>query len=97
MTYLSLRDYGDLVNALLLGPSVPGVASFRIEWSASSDKRRFHYEPETWDANVVINTAQVWWEAETATASFMADPASTSFSLFAEVGHERNGIFFPAG
>ncbi|MGH9839453.1 MAG: hypothetical protein ACREEM_11790 [Blastocatellia bacterium] len=91
---IALRDFHDLVNALLEGRSVPAVASFEINWTASSNKRQFHYPPGEWDANVVLNSAQVAWEARTATARFVSDPASTSTSLFAEVGHERNGVFF---
>jgi hypothetical protein len=89
-----MEDYHDLVNALLEGPSVPAVASFHIEWAASRDKHRLHYPPGQWDANVVFNSAKVAWSASTATARFVSDPASTSTSLFAEVGHERNGVFF---
>lgn len=94
---LPSRDFHDLVNALLEGPSVPAVVSFQIEWSASNHRHHFHYEPERWDANLVLNTAQARWAGETAQASFLADALSTSFSLFAEVGHERNGVFFPQG
>jgi len=46
------------------------------------------------DANVVFNVAQVQWTAHGDTWNFVSDPASTSTSLFGEVGQERNGIFF---
>ena len=92
---LGLRDYSALVNALLEGPSVPAVASFEIQWSSSCDKHHFHYAPATFDAAVVFNSARVWWQAETESVKFVSDAAATSFSRFAEVGHERNGVFFP--
>jgi hypothetical protein len=91
------RDYGDIVNALLEGPYVPGIASIRIDWSASNDKHHFHDEASSFDADVVFSEAQAWWMAETADAGFVADDISTSHSLFAEVGHERNGVYFPNG
>ena len=91
---LAMRDYHDLVNALLNGPSVPALASFHIEWTRSQDKQRLHQPTEQWDANVVFNTATVAWEASTATATYVSDAAATSMSLFGEVGHERNGVFF---
>ena len=94
---LPQRDFHDINNALAEGPSLPAVVSFDIEWTSSEDKQRFHYEPETWDANVVFNSARAAWEAETEAARYVSDPAWTSLSLFAEVGHERNGAFFPAG
>lgn len=91
---LEIEDYHDLVNALLDGPSVEGEVSFRIDWTASKDKHQFHNVAETWDANVVFNTATVQWEGRTDTAHFVSDAQQTSVSLFAEVGHERNGVFF---
>jgi hypothetical protein len=89
-----MPDYHDGVNALLEGPSVPGVVSFEIKWTKSKDKQRFHFEPDKWDANLVFNTAHVAWSGKTETAMFVSDPASTSTSLFAEVGRERSGVFF---
>lgn len=91
---LDMPDYFEWPNAAVLGPSEPGVVSFHIEWTESSDKRQFRYEPEKWQANVVINEATATWEGETALAHYVSDPRATSASLFAEVGHERNGVFF---
>lgn len=91
---IEIPDFHDVVNALLRGPSVPGVVSFHIEWTKSNDKQRFNFPPETWDANVVFNTATCAWNAETELASYVSDPASESASIFAEVGHERNGVYF---
>jgi hypothetical protein len=94
---LPSRDYHDLVNAISLGPFLPGVVSFRVEWASSSDKRHFHDAGSSFDATVVLNSAKAWWEGETSEARYVADDISTSASLFAEVGHERNGVYFPAG
>ena len=91
---LAVEDYHDLVNALVEGPSVEAVCSFRIEWSASSDKHQFRHVPGSWESNVVFNTAKVAWTAASESARFVSDAASTSTSLFAQVGHERNGVFF---
>lgn len=91
---LELEDYHDGVNALLDGPSVEGVASFRIEWTKSSDKHRFRDAANQWRANVVFNSARVEWSAETAMARYVTDPAAPQLTLFAEIGQERNGVFF---
>lgn len=93
---LPSRDYHDLINAITLGPFLPGVVSFRVEWTTSSDKRHFHDDASGFDADVVLNSAQAWWQGETSAARYVADDLSTSSSLFAEVGHERNGVYFPA-
>jgi hypothetical protein len=43
---------------------------------------------------VVLTEARAEWEGETPKAHYVSDPLATSHSLFAEVGHERNGVFF---
>jgi hypothetical protein len=43
---------------------------------------------------VVLTEARAAWEGETARAHYVSDALVTSHSLFAEVGHERNGVFF---
>jgi hypothetical protein len=97
---LEIPDYFNWPNAAVLGElegSEPGVVSFDVEWTKSKDKRRFSNgagTPDQWRANVVINQARAEWEAETAQAHYVSDPLATSQSLFAEVGHERNGVFF---
>jgi hypothetical protein len=43
----------------------------------------------------IRNTAQMEWMAETTDYIFVSSPLATSFSDFAQIGHERNGSFFP--
>ena len=92
---LPSRDYRDLINAITLGPFLPAIVSFRIEWGRSMDRSHFRDEASRFDADVVLNSAQAWWSGETAAVRYVADDISTSASLFAEVGHERNGSYFP--
>jgi len=91
---LDLEDYFDFGNSLVDGPSAEGRASLRVEWSRSSEKQRFRYEPEKWLANVVLNEARVQWVGETAVAHFVTDADGPQDCLFADVGHERSGVFF---
>ncbi|MEX2554671.1 MAG: hypothetical protein WEB06_03460 [Actinomycetota bacterium] len=94
---LASRDYHDLVNAITGGSFLPAVVSFRVEWTRSADKRHFHDVEDAFDADVVLNSAKAWWRGETSEALYVANDISTSASLFAEVGHERNGVYFPSG
>lgn len=48
-------------------------------------------------ASVIENQAIMEWTATVGGAAFVSDPARTSHSAFAEIGHERNGIFFAQG
>jgi hypothetical protein len=44
----------------------------------------------------VISSASIEWSAvnEATGTRFQSDPASSSQSEFAAVGHEKNGVFF---
>jgi hypothetical protein len=90
---LEMEDYHDLVNALLDGPSVEGLVSFRVEWAPSQDKQRFHNAEQQYDGNMVLTTARCAWTGETAVARYVADPNS-SITVYAQVGEMRNGVFF---
>ncbi len=43
----------------------------------------------------VRNTAQMEFSAAVGDYTLVSDPMATSTSSFAEIGHERNGSFFP--
>jgi hypothetical protein len=92
---LAVPDFHDLVNAILGGPSVPGVVSFRVGWAASHDKQRFHNESLQYDGQMVLTTASCAWSGETAEARYVSNPdPATQVSVYAQVGHLRNGVFF---
>ena len=97
---LAMPDYFNWPNAAMLGGlkgSEPGVVSFRMEWAKSQDKRQFSHgagTDEQWRATVVLNEAKAEWEGETAKAHYVSDALATSASIFAEVGRERNEVFF---
>jgi len=42
----------------------------------------------------IRNGAQMEWTASAGVYQFVSDPLATSSSSFAEIGHERNGMFF---
>src|SRR5262249_26297526 len=43
----------------------------------------------------IRNAAQREWTATVGDLTVVSDPLTTSSSAFAEIGHERNGSFFP--
>jgi len=46
------------------------------------------------DGVLIHNAATMEWSATTANYKFVSQRASTSSSVFAEIAHERNGVFF---
>ena len=92
---LDVLDYAKLGNGLSLGPAVPAAVTYEIVWT----------DPITRDITVrdtangfsgrfLENRASITWSASQVGFSFVSDVADTSTTVFAELGRERNGIFF---
>ena len=94
MSDLETRDFHDLVNTLHRGPSVPADVSFLIRWSGVTARVKVRDDTNQFVGRFIEDTATVSWSAKQKDFKFVSDPASTSTSLFAEIGRERNGVFF---
>jgi hypothetical protein len=93
-------DYGNISNALFGGgpEPVPGSVSFNVVWSGVNQRVNIRKpDPEfgAFAGEFIRNTAQMEWTATVGDFTFVSDPLRTSTSSFAEIGHERNGSFFP--
>jgi len=88
------EDYHNINNALADGPSDPAVVSFEMRWSGHG-KHLVQSDGSTFTFHSVIGTATIEWTAvnEATGMHFASDPASTSHSSYAAVGHEKNGVF----
>jgi hypothetical protein len=104
---LQTKDFHDFVNdALFHGAWTPTTLSFRIEWGGTiTDRRHIKDTANGFAGEYVFNSATMEWSASEPSrpaawggpAMYVSDPASTSKSDFAMVGHERNGVFFRTG
>jgi hypothetical protein len=94
ITDISIEDYGNFGNSLGGGPSVPATLSYEIHWFGQNSLDHVVSPDGLMTGQFVRNSAQMEWSATVGDYQFVSDPASTSFSSFAEIGHERNGIFF---
>jgi hypothetical protein len=94
---LALRDDFTISNALLHNGRRPveAKASFTMEWF--NPKRRFKVRDVDNDfgGRFVKTNASIVWRAEEKGFKFVSRPANRSNSVFAILGHERNGVFFP--
>ena len=91
-TNLPMADYHDFVSSVTGGPAEPGVVSFRVEWAPSTDKHDYRHEAHRWAGTFVQTTATCTWSGRTKLAEFSTD--TNDATIFAEVGHERSGVFF---
>jgi hypothetical protein len=89
------RDFHNIGNSILGGPSDPAVVSFAMNWSGHGQALG-QTDGATFSFDSVISTVTVEWSAinESTQMRFQSDPASTSSSEFAAVGHEKNGVFY---
>jgi len=92
-------DYGTSINALFGGgpPAVPGLVSFKVVWSGVGQRVHIRNTDPVYGGfagEFIRNTAKMEWIATVGDYEFVSDPLATSSSLFAEIGHERNGSFF---
>ena len=100
-TNMAMPDYGDILNAIVDGPSTLGTVSFDIEWFDpikkvtidSSNNKGFG--GSDWGGAFAETHATAVWSATRPGFSFRSDAANTSVPEFAFVGRERNGVFFP--
>jgi hypothetical protein len=96
---VAVTDFHDFGNALFGGgpAPVPATLSFEVRWSRGGQRARVTNLDQGFTGKYFRNHAQMEWSATTGDFRFVSGPAGTSASAFAEVGHERNGSFFPGG
>jgi len=90
-------DFHDIVNALFGGgpAPVPATVSFKVVWSGVDDRAKITNRANGFAGEYVRGQAQMEWTATSGGFHYVSAPLSTSSSEFAELGHERNGSFFP--
>jgi hypothetical protein len=95
-----ILDYGNIGNALFGGgpAPIPGFVSFRVTWGGAGQRVAIRNTDPVFGgfAGIFIrNAARMEWTAKVGNLRFDSAPLATSSSSFAEIGRERNGIFFP--
>ena len=95
LTDFAVPDYHTGFNSVTGGPHDPGSASFDIRW-AGQGRSTLQTDGSLFSFDAVVSSATVEWEAvnRTTGAHFVSDPRATSTSLYAAVGHLKNGVFY---
>ena len=88
---LDVEDYGNVVNALLDGPSVEAAVSFDVSWQGVDERVNIRNTDVDFGGEYVRNSAELVWSAEESGFTFQSDPLGSDF---ATLGHDRNGVFF---
>ena len=92
----AMFDFFSIPNALFrFVPGVPAHASFDLIWTGPVTDRKSISDTVTgFEGEFVATSAIMGWSAHTDAFSFVSNPASTSQSVAAVLGTERNGRFF---
>lgn len=105
---LAVTDWKTNGNSLsggkLLGPGVPAIVSFETRWSGVTRKVKVRDATNGFAGRFLeTGTTMTWSSSQKSQVgdpngfTFVSDPAKTTKTNFAEIGHERNGVFFPQG
>ena len=97
VTNLPAFDYFSIPNAFSHGRSDPATVSFQMHWAPGTQRQKLEDTANGFVFDFVQNSATMAWTATSGGNIYQSGPEHTSFSLFAAVGHERNGVFFPQG
>lgn len=91
---LVLRDFFSIPNAINNGDSVAATVSYTIHWHGVKQRRQVHNE-DLHVAGLFLDTeATIAWTGRNALGfTFTADAAGQTV-VSAQLGHERNGVFF---
>ena len=92
---LDVLDYTKVPNARALGAAVPANVTYELRWSGPISRDLTVQDTTNGFAGTFQeNQATLTWSASQPGFTFVSDPANTSTSLLAQLGRERNGIFF---
>jgi hypothetical protein len=89
-----VEDYGNLLNALEKGPSLPAEVTYAIRWGDVSERLQIHDPDIGYEGDFVVTAADIVWSARQEGFTFVSDPLGTAATVFAMIGAERNGVFF---
>ena len=89
------QDFGTIPNDLLHGPSVPAILSFNVRWRGLTKRVQRRDPVNRYVLEGVESTAVMTCSASVPDTDFeFVSDAAGQQVLFAEIGHERNGVFF---
>jgi hypothetical protein len=94
---LDMEDYFNVINALNDGASNSASVSFAAHWAPGMKHFKVRDQATEMAGQFVMNTATMTWSVDSAGQTYTSGPENTSSSASAQVGHERNGVFFPQG
>ena len=93
-TDLACLDHGFVVNGILQGPSQQARVSWDLQWSGRTGRTTVNDDTNRFRLDATETKCVIDWSADgPGDFSFKADPSSSN-TIYALVGKERNGVFY---
>jgi hypothetical protein len=93
VSHLKIDDYHDVVNALTTDIDLAhGTIDIDLDWSGALSRGSFTNTAHKFDIDFIRGAATLSWAAQEPGFEFVS--TSTNPGGFAEIGKERNGVFF---
>jgi hypothetical protein len=86
-------NFGNLISG---GPTAPATVSFDIWWHTPKAVEQISDATATFANTLLDVTSAISFTARTADFAFVSDPPDTSQTIYARIGYEANGVYFPA-
>ena len=93
-TELACLDHGFVVNGIVQGPSQQARVSWDMQWSSPTGRSTVNDDTNRFRLDATETKCVIDWSAEgPGDFSFKADPSSSN-TIYALVGKERNGMYY---
>lgn len=89
-----LFDHVNVETALAGQPGLPATASFDMTWHATGKPFDSRDTTQHFVGVYRLAESRIEWSAIGSDFAFQSDPKSTSTTVYAAIGRERNGIFY---
>ena len=92
---IEVIDGFNFFNLVSGGPTAPATVSFDAWWHSPTATEQLSDAAAGFAATLLDVTSAIAFTTATADFAFVSDPPDTAESIFARIGYEANGVFFP--
>ena len=95
LDHVRIPDFGSIPNSLMHGaPIGRGLLSLRLRWHGGGAVEHKHDTTNDFGGRFVLGPASIQFRVQEGNFSYTA-AASRQTTVYAAVGRETNGVFFP--
>lgn len=89
-----VRDFFNIPNSLNNGHSLAATVSYNIHWHGVKDRRHVHNSTLHVEGLFLDTLANIEWTGSNSSGFHFTSDEEGQTTVSAQIGHERNGVFF---